>query len=237
MEQTTKLTINNTSYKELNDYFEKKGGGFIDDKDGKYSAFINLDKKAFIMIALDEYEEKPEFKEGKIFAEYGLKFHISLPEDIENLDKGWDIVKTILMDNNITAFKVIRQGRKMSEDPDQRGKTITVYADKNPEKCLDEWGKILERITKELTKANVPPGYRPPGTTEKPEKPIPGSNYITYRYHDEKEDKSIWPKEDPCEQGCEGRLPLIINVPNQLPIPTWKNDIIEESATFISNRK
>jgi len=106
MEKNQEFTINDASYKELNNFFDKKGG-FLEDQDKKYSA------------ALDEYEPQREYTEGKIFAKYGLKFHVSLHEnDEENLNKGCNIVKSILMDNHVTTFKVIRQGRKMSEDPD-----------------------------------------------------------------------------------------------------------------------
>ena len=125
----------------------------------------------------------------------------------------------------------------MSSQYGQAGKTITIYANRNPEKNLDEWHGILKRITKQLAQAEIPPGYRPSGTKDKPEKPIRGSNYISYRYYNEEEKTNEWPVDDPCEIGCEGRVPLIIHVPNQPPIPYLQDDIIQKSIITLTNKK
>jgi hypothetical protein len=101
----------------------------------------------------------------------------------------------------------------MSDHPEQRGKQITIYADASPHKSLVEWNDLLQRITQNLTSKGVPPGYRSPGTAAKPEAPIPGSNYITYRY------EKGWPPPgaDPCQR-------IRVNVDVQLPNPPWQNN-------------
>lgn len=73
----------------------------------------------------------------------------------------------------------------MSDTPGQQGKEITIYADANPEKSLDDWQKILKLITERLANGNVPPGFKSTGTIDKPEGLVNGSSYITYRYFDE----------------------------------------------------
>ena len=58
----------------------------------------------------------------------------------------------------------------------------------------------LSYLSANLVVGGITPGYRTPGTLEKQEAAIKGSNYITYRYFNEKTKKSIWPQSDPCQQ-------------------------------------
>lgn len=220
------------SYEALNDYFDNRGGGGFFEFTDNHSACIFPDSKAFIKVITGSSEDIMESEEGMIFFAYGLKFHISLPEDNkEQFNTGWRIISKILIENDINMFKVIRRGRKVSEDPEQRGKDITIYVGNNPEKTLEDWKDILQQITEQLTLAGITPGYRAPGTVMKPEKPIPGSNYLTYHYHDEKTDASIWPEIDPLENSS-----FKIEVSNQLPIPEWKSvDSVHQDS--ITNRK
>lgn len=90
-------------------------------------------------------------------------------------------------------------------------------------------------MTEKLVAAEIPPGYRPPGTSKKPERMLNGCNYITYRYLDEDgrikrlkggerekilalldDDMQIKEKDDPISK-------LKITVANQVDIPTWED--------------
>lgn len=186
--------VNVLSYSELNKYFDTVGVPLIVEA---YGVMILPKNTNFIAFS---YQDNPDMAkdEGKIYEIAGLKFHISLKEregvevsgggaDEENnaalnFEKGWSIISTILRANN-THFKVIRHNRQMSDVPGQEGKAITVYATSG--KDASDWREIIQEITKKLTDALVQPGYRPQGTVDKPEKIINGSNYVTYRYHDE----------------------------------------------------
>jgi hypothetical protein len=72
-------------------------------------------------------------------------------------------------------------------------------------------------------KGGVQPGYRPPGSLEKREEAINGSNYITYRYEQEFNKKHRWPERDPCER-------LEISVANQDPPLAWEGNKREISS-------
>ncbi len=159
---------------------------------GNYTAYVQInspEKKDFIYFENNNAKPK-KFSEcsdvGILFKIYGLKFHISLPEQNENMRKiGWKVIKDILIEKQITEFKILKKGEKMSKDEEQRGKDVTIYANLNPDLRTKDWQALLQQITQELVKAGVSPGYRCPDDKNKPEKPVQGSNYITYRYHDE----------------------------------------------------
>lgn len=151
--------------------------------DGKY-----IGPKGFIFVCKNYGAHKAEksTKEGYQWATQGLKFHVSLPEnDPEKYARGWDIVKDVLMRNGVRSFKVAHEDIRMSSHPSdgsQRGKDITIYVEKNQEKDFDFWNKLHQEITDELVKAGIPPGYQPPALGRRGDKPINGSNYISYRY-------------------------------------------------------
>ncbi len=149
----------------------------------------------FIAVAYydtDAEEAKP-CKEGEFFKNNKLKFHIGLPENDEPMfEKGWNITKDILMNNNVGFFKIINKGLKMSDQIGQEGKDITIYAYYDPDKDLAKWQSILQTINQHLIDAKIPPGKKPSGI-KKEERPISGSSYITYRY-----DIKSWPPEDLC---------------------------------------
>ncbi len=185
---------------------------------------------------LEKYKNNPE---GVKCTVLGLKFHISLPEDNDILRlKAWIIISDILIDNKINSFKTIQHGERMSKDPNQRGKDITIYANFNPELDIQSWSHILKQITQSLTNEKIPPGFRTPNLIDNPEKPIAGSNYITYRYEDELEpkarlanrqllkrmnlviniDKHGWPTDQKNDLGAKIR----VNVLGQLDIPKYQ---------------
>ena len=108
----------------------------------------------------------------------------------------------------------------MSDVPEQRGKDVTIYAGYNPNMSLSDWRKTLQKIEQQLTAEKIPPGDRSPGFGKKPEKPMSGSHYFTYRYEHELYPERGWPEEDFCAREGFG-----ITVANQLPIPEWGNNI------------
>lgn len=165
-------------------------------KFNNYTASINLsnqDTKDFIYFVSENPVERDPKKfshVGTLFKIYGLKFHISLPEDNEEMRcKGWKIIKDTLINNHINTFvntfKVIQQGKYLSEVEGQQGKDVTIYANFNPEFRTRDWERIFQDITQKLVDAGVKPGYRPPDSISNPEKPLQGSNYVTYKYKDE----------------------------------------------------
>jgi len=203
-------------YKKLESLTTKKDS--LESEDARYLCALLATNTNFVSVVGMFKVKRKLTVEGNIFKKYGLKFHVSLPEkDAEKYNFGWDIITNILMKQSILAFKIVKPGVKMSDDPTQRGKEITIYADANPEKSIADWTNILTEITRQLTQNGVSPGYRPPGTDEKKEGYIQGSNYVSYRYYDEKTKESVWPKNDPCEG-------ISMDVKNQLPIPEWKSE-------------
>jgi hypothetical protein len=93
-------------------------------------------------------KSKVSTTEGKVFEKHGLKFHISLPEmDGEKYNTGWDLIAKVLMQHNVLLFKIVKPGIIMSDNPDQRGKDIIIYADENPEKRIKDWTDIFTTIT------------------------------------------------------------------------------------------
>src|SRR5688572_21349085 len=74
--------------------------------EGNYIATINPKNKDFVMLAsLADYE--PVKGEGEIFKDYGLKFHISLPENNKEMyAKGWQIVRDSLIEAKVNSFKI-----------------------------------------------------------------------------------------------------------------------------------
>lgn len=212
----------------------------------EYVAMMQGLNKNFIFFMPREENTKTPCAEGKVFALLGLKFHISLVETDKDLFlKGWDITRKILLNEKLT-FKVVRDGIKMSATKGQEGKDITIYADYNPEKNTNDWHRILLQITEQLVAANVPPGYRPSGSKEKPEGVISGSNYLTYRYFDESQQQKRltqeakdeilvivdgvnelgWPNNDPISQI------KISTAKAQLPIPEIKALTPEQTQTL-----
>lgn len=179
-DQQSVATKENFSYENLRNYFSATKKHLYN---GDYVALILPTNKAFIGFTNVAFERTEPSPDGKIFKKYGLKFHISLPEmPSEDFSLGWDIICSALLAHQVASFKVIKPGLKMSDNPDQRGKEVTVYADANPEKTVYAWAKLFNEITQALTVAKVPPGYRALDTPKKPEKILSDSNYVTYRY-------------------------------------------------------
>lgn len=119
------------------------------------------------------------------------------------------MIKEILIQHKASYFKVVRKGVKMSTDPDQRGKDVTVYAYEDINIKPEQWFTIMKEITLALTKAHIPSGYRPPIENKTEEKPLNGSNYVCYRY-----ENPNYITHDPFEN-------MSMQIPEQLAIATW----------------
>jgi len=197
---------------------------------GGYQAGLVPGNEDFICFNKRGRPSKDSCADGKIFQQHGLKFHVGLPEfDRDMYTQGWNILIEVLFRNSVENFKVIRSNCRMSDESGQEGKDITIYADSEPKRTAEEWKAVLEEITNKLAAAKIIPGYRPPGTEKKPEKPVNGSNYITYRYYDEFAKKSVWPKRDPCQK---------INVVSQYPqldIPAINKQKTQETVVNLTN--
>ncbi len=214
--------------------------GIVSNESDGYEA-MRLGDQEFIFVSAMRRTHNPS-NVGKFFSEYGLKFHISLPEDDPTqFSHAWSVVFDVLAKHDIAGFKVIADYKKMSDIEGQEGKDVTIYADHNPEKTLEQWQELLQELTMALTKANIKPGYRPSGTVEKPEKPVSGSNYITYRYENEYYEKvAAWPKRDPIVSKTEYGKRIKVKVKGQPPIAILSANKItrrKENQPIITNTK
>lgn len=197
----------------------------IELEDGLYRARILPGNHEFIAISAVRDDAEPRLlqnRDVRIFCQYGLKFHISLPEwNRSKFKKGWGIVNNILRRHQVADFKVIREPYKMSDNPPQRGKDITIYASSNPNITKEQWLQIMQEITQELTRNEIPPGYRPPKRSMQDrgviqEEGVTGSNYVSYRYENH---QGRWPRVDPCSPVAG----FIVSVPDQLPVKAWRD--------------
>ncbi len=165
----------------------KKRWGYADDEYAvglvsSSNKILSADKMEFISITYIGKLSDIKGDIADIVKEYGLKFHVSLPEDNpEHYAQGWDIVCAIGTENKL-SFKVIRPGLNVSDSPLQRGKDITIYAEINLEKNLADWKNIIQTITETLARAEISPGYQPVSSDEKTEYLVTGSHYISYRF-------------------------------------------------------
>jgi hypothetical protein len=228
----------------LNEKLSKKEFALFQ-KDG-YQTIIQGLNPAFIFFMPVESsnkfaDENKACDEGTIFQILGLKFHISLPEDNKNiLSQGFNIAKDILMKENI-FFKVIRSHLNISDDIEQRGKIITIYAGNNPENDSKKWAKLLTILVEQLVSANIPPGYRVCGTTSKPEKILGNSHYITYRYHDEnslfdKTQKDLKSKFELKRKKAEDIMSKITGLTGGVQNGWPVNDFLENTNFIINNQ-
>ena len=111
MEKNEKIPcIDNLPYEELNRILIEEAND-IETLDKSYLAFNNPDKRHFIFFARTEKNSYTEpTTEGIIFNEFGLKFHISLPEDdLVKFSKGWDIKKKYLLIMKLMLLKLLDQ--------------------------------------------------------------------------------------------------------------------------------
>lgn len=218
-----------TVYQLVNDYFRDPKNRKLLSKymlnQYNYRTSRTIDSEKFIYFQMedetelfedtDEDTKKRDPKIGKIVCDYGLKFHVSIPEwDDELYKKSFDLLLPLLMGQQV-EFKFLRSEFKMSEQTGQAGKDITIYANMTPQKSLEDWTDLIIRITTILVENDIPPGYAVEGTSTKPQFKIKGCNYVTYRYEDEAHGTHKRPKPDPVTsirievQGQENPRPYI----------------------------
>ena len=103
----------------------------------------------------------------------GWKFHISVAH--EDIPRAWDIVAQAVIDYDISTAKVVKPPTanefNKPENP-QAGKMITVY---NRSESVD-WDAFAHDVEQRLSQQGVQPGH-----TVKGDRPVSGSQYITYR--------------------------------------------------------
>jgi hypothetical protein len=206
-----------TIYQCVNDYFKEKRSRMDKFKLNEYSyrASLTIDSDNFIYFSMeseidlfDNVEVIKDSRIGQMVCDYGLKFHVSIPEWSDELyNKGFDLLLPFLMEQKV-EFKILKSNLKMSDQTGQAGKDITIYANATPEKSLENWTDLITGITTILVKNGVPPGYLSEGVKQKPESRITGCNYITYRYEKERNKKNVRLKTDPVAS-------IKIEVPDQ----------------------
>jgi len=166
----------------------------IAEKTYSYTAFLNKANPDFIYVqntqdrlSVDDIVTLPpgeEFDKKMALIDLrrqdkGYKFHISLDDSVRdgNFEKGWDIVKDILIKNEVYYFKIIKNAsrEKMLNNREQRGKEVTIYAFQE-HRTSDQWQLIIQEVTHALAANNVRPSPKPPD-----DKAIPGTHYVSYR--------------------------------------------------------
>ena len=120
-----------------------------------------------------------------IGTQFGWKLHISI--HFENLPKGWNIAKDILVQHHVLHFKVVypkKLAKEWQENGKDGGAEITIYAhEDDPNK---NWKTILQDIQNALVEHNIRPGPKP-----RVDRKIQGSSYFYYRNSDDGKGKGV----------------------------------------------
>jgi hypothetical protein len=136
-----------------------------------YAHYDDFVTKGFNILENKSSENIPMGKKEK-----GLKFHISIANIDNNIEKAWNIVKKYIIQYDLLGAKVIWNDLRETIMRDkQAGKEIVIYAymDKRPP---SEWQKIIHEITLEFISNNISPNRFPGGNFR-----IKGSKYFSYR--------------------------------------------------------
>ena len=108
----------------------------------------------------------------------GWKLHISIDDsDADNIKKGWDIVRDVLMKYRVYSAKCISDIERplVSQDESQNGKQITIYMFKE-ERDPAQWQAIATEIELALRANHIRADRRAEG-----DQAIAGSHYMSYR--------------------------------------------------------
>ncbi len=108
-------------------------------------------------------------KETSLIKEAGWKFHLSIAQDPENVEKAWDTLVPILLKHKVGQAKVVKP-----EYPSEASKVIAVYTFNGGPK-LDQWEPFLKDVESAFRECKVAPGEKIF------EHKIEGSEYIYYR--------------------------------------------------------
>lgn len=108
----------------------------------------------------------------------GWKAHIRVDEhDTDNLRKTWDILQEVVFKYQIWRTKIVKNDAEFFTKPLDKGSQVTIY-------CFFQlnldWKTIFTELTDKLIKAQVIPSAE----MSYADKPIAGSDYITYRNDD-----------------------------------------------------
>lgn len=180
----------NYSYLRVNTAFDYQNmnqlldNGYYDDIECQgYQAFLNPLVPEYItflrMIQQAENENSVAMGLSSEHRGSGWKFHILIsdPENSDNLERGWAIVKNELINHQVFEAKIIKDSMRggMRANNEQRSKVITVYAFKQ-NKTDQEWQQFVYDVSTALRANNIVASANPPGDT-----PINNSEYFSYR--------------------------------------------------------
>jgi hypothetical protein len=108
-----------------------------------------------------------------IITNVGWKVHLSINDsDKENLRRGYNIIKDIVIDERLTC-KVVQPTADFYQDKDRNGRQITIYCAGDLER---DWENILNRMENLLIQEGVDFTHVAPG-----DRPNQGSLIIGYR--------------------------------------------------------
>lgn len=171
-------------------------------------------------------------------AKFGWKLHVSIDDNNQrNLAEGWNRIKDVLIAHRVYFAKVIEKGHNPLQEERingriglQAGKQITIYTFYQPTK---DWGTVITDITRALAmEPPVLPSYRAPG-----DRPIQGSNYITYccdgsTRHGNLFSRVDWGSEIEPDDPDKFQN-IVVQVENQPPIPAWEGPPVSlDEATW-----
>jgi hypothetical protein len=144
----------------------------MEDEDRKTESYRSYRAGSFIYLEIINFDKTQ-------LGEHGWKFHISIDDtNRENLARGWNIVKDVLIANNITKFKIYApESGKSMESGSNPSKQITIYAYYDlEEKNAEDWQRIIREVTLHLANEGVHPAGKP-----KNDRLIKGSSFVSYR--------------------------------------------------------
>lgn len=166
---------------------------YIESENGKYKTAHRSARPRFIYLEMtpegvneynaDYQQENEDHIVARASGGRGWKFHVSIDDhDKGNIEKGWNIVKDILISHNVYFSKVVAHDYTMDdtielEQGAERGKQITIYMASHPNRAIKRWEELATDITRELARANVQPSYRPDAESDIP---INGSHYVSF---------------------------------------------------------
>ncbi len=102
----------------------------------------------------------------------GWKFHIAV--DFRDIEKAWDAIKDIVMEENIMETKMIPKHYLKRMSQEELGREITIYAYREDDSM--DWWPLITKIEAALDAAGVRQGRLCPATLA-----IPGCKYFSYR--------------------------------------------------------
>ncbi|MBX9586970.1 MAG: hypothetical protein K2X50_06900 [Gammaproteobacteria bacterium] len=108
-------------------------------------------------------------KETPMMKEAGWKFHLSIAQNSENVEKAWDVLLPLLIKHKVGQAKVVKP-----EHPSEASKVIAVYTFNGGPK-LDQWEPFLKDVESAFKDCKIDPGEKIF------EHKIEGSEYIYYR--------------------------------------------------------